>query len=124
MIVTTEDTEDTEGWPEFYPRGPCNLRLRSSLVVDRELKPGIRREQLRDFLQPLCHLGRRQKGVIALAQVVIVHVDEQRQEIDGDGVGKAGGKIFVLVFLRIRTGSVARLRDSQASSEVSPRALF
>src|SRR6476660_3029495 len=42
MIVTTEDTEDTEGWPEFYPRGPCNPRLRSSLMVDRELKPGIR----------------------------------------------------------------------------------
>ncbi len=78
MIVTTEDTEDTEvpaRW-SFIRVIRASPWLRPSLVVDRELESRIRREQFCHFLQPLRHLGRRQKGVIALAQVVIIHVDK------------------------------------------------
>ncbi len=72
---------------------PNKLRtgLRPPLVVNRKFKPRIRRKQLRHFFQALCHLRRCQQRIVALAQIVVVHIDEQRQQIDGDGIGKAGG---------------------------------
>ena len=62
--------------------------LASALVVDRELKPRIRRKQFRYFPQPLRHLRRRQQRIVALPQIVIVDVNKQRQQVNRNRVGK------------------------------------
>ena len=53
--------------------------LSSPLVVHSKLKPGIRREQLSHFPQPLGHGCGRQQRIVTLAQVVVIHVDKKRQ---------------------------------------------
>jgi hypothetical protein len=88
----TRDLGATKKRPAGWAIGKLNARSReaqpnrilvnpwpisgSPLVVHRELKARIRRKQLRHFPQPLGHLLRSQQRVVALAQIVVIHVEE------------------------------------------------
>src|SRR5262245_5482994 len=62
-------------------------------VKNIELKAGIRWEKLGYFLQPLGQWRRRQERVFALPQLVIVHVQTQGEQVDGNRVRKCGVQI-------------------------------
>src|SRR5208337_4969738 len=87
-------------------------------IVDIEFESGIGREDLGNFPQPFGHGNWRQQGVVALAQVVVVDVEIEREQVDGNRIGEAGGEIVVLEFLRVGTvcgGKLARLPGVERS---------
>src|SRR5258708_33034453 len=69
---------------------------RSALVKNVELEPGVRREKLGNFLQPLRQCGRRQQCIVAFTQLVIIHIQAEREHVNGDGVRKSGSHILRL----------------------------
>ena len=55
------------------------VALTAPLVEHSELESSVRREQLRHFTQPLGQRRRRQQRIVALPQIVIIHIEIQRQ---------------------------------------------
>src|SRR5271165_1659180 len=71
-------------------------------VIHRELKSRIRREEIIDLPQTLCQRIRRQQGIIAFPQVLVVQVQIQRQHVHRDGIGKGSQQVLVLRLLGFR----------------------
>ena len=63
-------------------------RLAFAPVVNLEFVSGIRREQTGDVAKPLGERRSGQQRVLALAQVVVIEVDSEREHIDGESVGE------------------------------------
>src|SRR5208283_3574237 len=80
-------------------RTSAGKALLPSPVVNRKLEAGIGWEQFADLAQALGQRIRRQQWIIALAEVLIIHIEIQRKRIHGDGIGKGGQQIFVLGLL-------------------------
>ncbi|MGO9087085.1 MAG: hypothetical protein ACLQBK_17840 [Candidatus Sulfotelmatobacter sp.] len=94
------------------------LSLPAAFVKHREFESGIRRKQLRDLSQPLGQRRRRQKRIVALPEIVVIHVQVQRQQVDRNGVGKRRFQIFILETFRVRPvggGQFARLPGIERS---------
>src|SRR5438552_18020072 len=68
-------------------------------IIDGKLKPGIRRKQFGNLAQPLRQRGGSKQGIIALPQVVIIHIQVKREQVYGNRVRKCGLQIIVLMFL-------------------------
>ena len=57
-------------------------------VENLELVAGVGREEARHVAQPLGQRGRSQQRILALAQIVVIEVDGQRQHVDGQRIGE------------------------------------
>ena len=65
--------------------------LRAAAVVDVEFESWIRGEDFGDFAQAFGHGSGGQQGVVALAQIVVIDVEIEREQVDGNRIGEAGG---------------------------------
>src|SRR5664280_1416372 len=129
---TTEDTEffsviSVPPWLIFIPTGGPQanvtlsitaLRLKvsgeereakserpllPSAVVHGKLESRISREEFVDLAQALGQRVGSQQRIIAFAQVLVVHIEIQRQRVHGNGIGKGGQQVLVLGFLSLRS---------------------
>src|SRR5581483_10499611 len=101
----TEVRERSRNWrlvETGHSKPPFSLRSRRARrrispppVVDIELETGIRREKLIQLAQTLAQRAWRQQRILALAQIVVIHVNKSRKHVDGDCVGKRRGQVFV-----------------------------
>src|SRR5271157_3736117 len=69
--------------------------LLPSPVVHRELEAGIWWEQFVDLAQALGQRVRGQQRIVALAEVLVIHIEIQRQGIQRNGVGEGGQQVLV-----------------------------
>src|SRR5579871_4566322 len=74
----------------------------TALVEDCEFKSWVGREQLRDFSQTFGERRWRQQRIITLSQIVIVHIEVKREQVNRNRVGKRRFQIFGLVALGVR----------------------
>jgi catechol 2,3-dioxygenase-like lactoylglutathione lyase family enzyme len=65
--------------------------LGATAVVDVEFESGIRGEDFGDFAQAFGHGSGGQQRVVALAQIVVIDVEIEREQVDGNRIGEAGG---------------------------------
>src|SRR5271165_3039011 len=71
-------------YSQLHQLTTSNWFLLPSPVVHRELISRIGRKQLVDLAQPLGQRRRSQQRIVALAQLLVVHIEKQRQSVDGD----------------------------------------
>src|SRR5205085_8595328 len=74
----------------------------TALVQNGEFKPSIGRENFRNFAKALGQCGRSKQGIIAFPQIVIVHIQIKREQVNRDCVREGGFEIFGLVAFGIR----------------------
>src|SRR5512135_3187935 len=115
-IVTRDGSGATGGWLLASGRSPAanaqgqttkdsnttrgRLVLRASAaIVNGKLKSWIGWKQFRHFAQALGQGRGGKQGIIALPQVVVVHIEVNREQIDGDCVRESGGQVLVLMLL-------------------------
>src|SRR5260370_35428644 len=82
----------------------------SAPVIDVELKPRIGREQRRDLRQALGHRRWRQQRIFALTQLVVINIQAQRKQINGNGVRKRGCRKIGARFLVGASRALAEYR--------------
>src|SRR5260370_33804119 len=90
---------------------PKRFALPAPTIVNVEFKSRIRWKNLRDFAQAFGHCSRSQQRIVALAQIVVIDVEIEREQVGGSGIREAGCKILGLEFLRgrgVAAGRVAR----------------
>ena len=69
----------------------------AAAVADGELVGGVGWEEFGDEFEAGGEGGRGEEGVFALAELGVVEIDGEREEIHGEGVGE-GGVLEVLFF--------------------------
>src|SRR5258708_40014041 len=62
-------------------------------VKDVELKTGIGWEQRGNLVQPLGQRRRRKQRIFTLPQLVVIHVQAESEQVNGNRVGERGGGI-------------------------------
>src|SRR5258708_35575046 len=62
-------------------------------VKDVELKTGIGGEQRGNLVQPLGQRRRRKQRIFTLPQLVVIHVQAESAQVNGNRVGERGGRI-------------------------------
>src|SRR6266481_2816778 len=77
-------------------------------VKDVELKTGIGRKQSCNLVQPLSQRGKREQRIFTLPQLVIIHVQAESEQVDGDRVGECGGSIVGAGLFVGASGAVAQ----------------
>src|ERR1019366_6486541 len=82
-------------------RLPSLALFGTALVEDVELEAARRREEFVHLAQALGQGGWSQKRIVALAQLVVVHVEVEREQVDGDSVGKGGFEILLARLFRV-----------------------
>src|SRR5215469_1325785 len=75
----------------------------TALVQNGKFKTRVGGKQFRDFAQAFGQSRGSEQRVVAFAQVVVVDVEIEREEINGDGVGKRCFQVFGLVALGVGT---------------------
>src|ERR1022692_4430589 len=83
--------------------------LRPAPIVNIELKSRIGGEDFGDLAQALGHGSGGQQRIVAFAQVVVIDVEVEREQVDRNRVGEAGGQVLVLIFLRVGAGGGGEL---------------
>ena len=81
-------------------------------IINVEFESRTRRKNFRDLAQAFGHCSWSQQRIVALAKIVVIDVEIEREQVDRNRICEAGGKILVLEFLRVRTvgsGELARL---------------
>src|SRR5258708_34136150 len=93
-------------------RPPPTRALPAAPIVNVELKSRVGRKKFCDVAEPFGHCSWSQQRIVALAKIVVIDVEIEREQIDRNRIREAGRKILVLEFLRVRTvggGELARL---------------
>src|SRR5271157_3256580 len=73
----------------FPLRTQTRPALRPPPIVNVEFKSRIRRKDFSNLAQPFGHRRRRQQGIVALAQIVVVDVEIERKQVDRNRIREA-----------------------------------
>ncbi len=90
--------------------------LLPSAVVDREFVPARSWEELIRLAQSLSQGRCAEKRIVALAEIVVVHIDVKRKQINGYGISEGSLQIFITSFFgfaRIGGSNLAKLVSVQ-----------
>jgi hypothetical protein len=74
LVRTAVDRAKTLRRPKATRLAEIPRLSASAFVVNGELEAWVRGKQLRNFSQAFRHLGGGEEGVVALAEVVVIHV--------------------------------------------------